>query len=430
MTARPPEGGGVRLPTERRRRRRRPSRRARRIRLLTAVAAAVVLAVTLLPGRPSPASPGGACLVCGHFAATDFLLNVALFVPLGFAPALRRRWPALGLWLALAGLSGAIEAVQLLLPGRYSSLSDVVANAAGAGLGILLARSRGRWLPGGGAPVAPAFRVAAGGAAGLAFLATALVLQPSLPRSTWYGQWAPELGHYETYGGEVREVRIGDRPLPPARLAARESVRSELRAGVPVEVAFAGGPAPDGVAPVFAIYDDGQREVLMVGADGGDLVLRVRRRAADLRLKAPQVRLPGAAPEPGREAVARAALRDGTACLESGPAGTCDALAAPGRGWSLLFGPAPRSLPARGLDAAFAALLLVPLGLWWRRDRAGLAGAGLAAAGVALATFAGGAGLGDLLAGLGGGAAGMGLGVALREAGTLLSARNRTRGRP
>jgi len=374
-----------------------------------------VLAVTLVPGRPSAFSPGGACLVCGHFAAADFLLNVALFVPLGFLPALRRRWPALAVWGALAGLSATIELTQLLLPGRYSSLADVVANAAGAGLGVLLARSRDRWLPATGAPVSPSFRVAAGGVAGLVFLATSVALLPSLPRSSWYGQWTPALGHYETYGGEVREARIGDRPLPPARLSSPDSVRSALLGGAPVEVAFTGGPATTGVAPVVSIYDEAQREVLVVGVTGEDLLVRVRRRAADLRLKAPQLRVAGAAPAPGMEATVRASIGDGAACLATGGSESCDPLGPPARGWSLLLGPAPWGVPAGGLDAAFAALLLVPLGLWWRRDRAGLAGAGLAALGAAVGTLAGGSGLQGLVLALFGGAAGVGLGSALRR---------------
>ena len=430
MTQRRSRRGHVRLPPERRRRRRPPSARSRRIWLATGLAAAVVLAVTLVPGRPTGSSPGGACLVCGHFAMSDFLLNVALFVPLGFVPALRRRWPALAIWVTLVGVAAAIEAVQLLLPGRYSSLADVVANAAGAGLGVFLARSRGRWLPTGDPPVPPAFRVASGAAAGLVFLATALALRPSLPLSSWYGQWTPELGQYETYGGRVEQARLGDRPLPSGRLRESDSVRAELLGGVPVDLVFRGGPETERVAPVFAIYDDVQRQMLLLGAQGDDLLLRVRRRSADLRLKAPQLRARGAAPASGATVEASVAIRDGAACLAARVEETCDALAPPARGWSLLLGPAPRAIPARGVDAIFAALLLVPLGLWWRRDGAGLAGAGLAGAGVVLAALAGGAGAADVVAALAGGMAGGGLGAAIRGGGRRLSRRKAPRSRP
>lgn len=429
MTPRGSGHGRVRLPPERRRRRRPPSAQTRRIRLATALAVAAVFAITLVPGPSSASSPGGACLVCGHFAAADFLLNVALYVPLGFLPALRRRWPALVIWGVLAALAGSIEVVQLALPGRYASVADVVANAAGAGLGVLLARSRSRWLPAGGAPDSLAFRLAAGAAAGLVFLVSSLALGPSLPSSTWYGQWTPALGHYETYGGEVREARIGDRPLPAARLAEPDSLRAALLGGAPVEVAFRGGPRTAGVAPVVAIYDEAQREVLLVGVERGDLLLRVRRRASDLRLKSPQLRVRGAAPGPGEETMLLARMRDGSACLTGAGGESCEALAPPARGWSLLFGPAPRGVSGRGLDAAFAALLLVPLGLWWRRDGAALAGVGLAAAGAAVGALAGGAGPGEVVTALAGGAVGVGIGAALRRGVARLSALSRARPR-
>jgi hypothetical protein len=83
--------------------------------------------------------------------APDILLNVLLFVPFGvFAAApgtsgtpgtpgfgSRRRRAARA---ALAGalLSAAVEVVQGLLPGRFPSLADIVANGLGAWLGAWL----------------------------------------------------------------------------------------------------------------------------------------------------------------------------------------------------------------------------------------------------------------------------------------------------
>lgn len=71
----------------------------------------------------------------------EFLSNVAMFVPIGFIAALllpRRSW-----WLVLfAGplFSGAIELAQLaFLPERHATLSDVLANSAGALVGAICA---------------------------------------------------------------------------------------------------------------------------------------------------------------------------------------------------------------------------------------------------------------------------------------------------
>ncbi|WP_307381593.1 VanZ family protein [Microbacterium sp. W4I20] len=74
------------------------------------------------------------------------ILNVALFVPLGFlAPLLIRVWK----WweVALTGLSvsAAIEILQFLgditiSPGRVADIDDLIANLAGTILGLLLLR--------------------------------------------------------------------------------------------------------------------------------------------------------------------------------------------------------------------------------------------------------------------------------------------------
>ena len=73
----------------------------------------------------------------------EFLANVVLFVPFGGLVALAfpgTRWVAV---LAAGCLvSVGIELVQLAIPSRVATLSDVVANTAGTGAGLLLARMR------------------------------------------------------------------------------------------------------------------------------------------------------------------------------------------------------------------------------------------------------------------------------------------------
>lgn len=73
----------------------------------------------------------------GHVEAAA---NVLFFVPLGalvpitFSPP---RW--LGGWVLCIGLSVSIEAIQLVfLSGRVASVRDVICNAIGAGIGVLL----------------------------------------------------------------------------------------------------------------------------------------------------------------------------------------------------------------------------------------------------------------------------------------------------
>lgn len=70
----------------------------------------------------------------------EFLANIGLFVPVGVFMALlfgSRLW-----WLAVVGsiaLTSAIETAQRSIPGRVSDPRDVVANSAGAVIGIVLA---------------------------------------------------------------------------------------------------------------------------------------------------------------------------------------------------------------------------------------------------------------------------------------------------
>lgn len=77
------------------------------------------------------------------FSLRDAVLNVVLFLPLGFVYQLSRpqrdhaEW-----WRAFAAglvLSGLIEAAQVFAPERYPSLSDLATNALGAALGAVLA---------------------------------------------------------------------------------------------------------------------------------------------------------------------------------------------------------------------------------------------------------------------------------------------------
>jgi glycopeptide antibiotics resistance protein len=74
------------------------------------------------------------------FGTVEFLLNVAMFAPLGLFLVLllgRRAW----WWAILFGvaLTFAIEFVQQALPNRVSDPRDLVANSIGTVLGVLAA---------------------------------------------------------------------------------------------------------------------------------------------------------------------------------------------------------------------------------------------------------------------------------------------------
>ncbi|WP_179951020.1 VanZ family protein [Xylanimonas oleitrophica] len=129
---------------------------------------AAVLSLTLWPALEDTSVPGWAAATVTFLAGVgirtsvevlEMAANVVMFGPFGLlgtvlvawpagavgaqGVAARRRWPARGVALAVAGVgfvfSAAIEAAQLVIPGRVSTLLDVLLNGAGALLGAALA---------------------------------------------------------------------------------------------------------------------------------------------------------------------------------------------------------------------------------------------------------------------------------------------------
>ena len=312
-----------------------------------------------------------------------------MFAPLGWLVASAAPCRALRTALAAgAALSLAIELAQIPIPGRDASLGDILFNAAGALAGAgawwFWARSRMRAGTRAGIALAVAYGVLAGGAT---------LLRSDAPDTRWWGQWAPALGHLRAYPGEVLSAAVGGEPIPGGgELRRVDAVRALLRRHAPLEAVATGAPPAPGVAPIVSIYDEHQREVVLLGVDGEDVVWRFRTLGAALRFHAGLLRFAGAgagfgpadtlrlevAPsEPGRTWGDGACLR-----VDGVPAGC--ARWTPGSTWSLL-------LPVTGpLGGAFELLwigtLFLPAG--FLAARAGRGATLLASAAAALAVLA------------------------------------------
>ena len=109
-----------------------------------AVAIGLIALLTLEP-RPRQAPLSAAtpwhCLVCGQLGRVDVILNVALFLPLGFT-LFRLGFGPLRSALVGLGISGLVELLQaFVVAGRDPSLSDLLTNTLGAGLGAMLAQA-------------------------------------------------------------------------------------------------------------------------------------------------------------------------------------------------------------------------------------------------------------------------------------------------
>lgn len=223
------------------------------------------------------------CLACGDHGAADFLLNVVLFAPLG--AVLMRSAPGKTAYVILFGalLSASIEVAQLYIPGRDASLGDVVANTLGTAAGALAVGRANLQAPRAGT----ACLVAA-----LVCFATGSLLTPTYPRSQYFGLWTPNLAHLGWYRGRVRAATLSSIPVITGPIRESPRVREALLAdsGYTLAVRALAGPEPSRLAPLFAIFDDRRRDIILVGPDRDDLVLRVHTRAADWRFDRPDLR--------------------------------------------------------------------------------------------------------------------------------------------
>ena len=338
-------------------------------RIVVAVALAAIAVATLTPDAGPPSDPSFGCIFCGERALADVLVNLILFTPLGIGLALLGT-RARRAMLTGALLSALLELAQLVIPGRDPSMGDILVNTAGTWAGIALV-----WLARELASLddraSARLSVAAGLDVALAVLVTGWLLQPSFPRTAYWGQWTPSLGHLEWYRGRVHSARIEGVEVRSRRTEDSEWTRQALLRGAPVDVDFVAGPRVTGLASLFSVYDEHRQEIFLIGPDRDDLVLRFRTRASAWRLDQPDLRAVGAWHDvrPGASyALSAWSPSPGEWCVD-GPAGRfCGLGFTLGAGWGILF--YAEWFPAwlRWLLAVgWTAALLLPTGFLLRR---------------------------------------------------------------
>ncbi len=341
-------------------------------RVVIALILLAIGAITLSPA--SGPSTAGLCFLCADHGTADAIRNIALFVPLGAAALLATGRPVSAAGAA-ALFSLVLELAQVLIPGRDASAGDWVFNTLGAVLGVLIACRWHQWI----APEArTAKRLAAAAAAGVVITIglTALVLETDLPEATYYGQWTPELGHFEFYRGRLLDAKIGKQPVPSRQLQDSREIQRLIRMGAPVSVQGVAGPPPTALAPIFSIFDDTQREVLLLGAERRMLGYRVRTRAAGLRLETPTLWYPGglAGVEAGDTLAIRVTRSGDERCISVGASGSsrtilrkrCGIGYTVASGWQLLVPAGLGSRAATLFDNLWLWTLFLPLGFWIR----------------------------------------------------------------
>jgi hypothetical protein len=361
---------------------------------IAGVALLAIAVLTLTPDLTAGIQEPSLCLICGPRGGEDAFLNLLLFIPFGFGLRLRgiSRWRA---WVFTIATTVTVETLQIYIPGRDSTLGDVVMNSIGGLAGIILCDSARIWL-------FPSVRQAkwllvSGSMAWLALVALGgWSMKPWLPAGPYFAQLAPDLEHIEVFEGRMIDARLGgDLLVPNVRLGDSVAIRdSILRGTLRLQARVLPAGPTYGLAPIVSIAGAREAEVVVLGQENRDAVLRVRLRSGELRMNIAEVAvrafpLAALSPHTGiaadtielRGEVSQGRLlRVGSA--SRGTRTSAELALNPFLLWSLVTPGHHRSPGSFELESmAWVAMLLAPLGYWagrWRLQERILADGGFA----------------------------------------------------
>lgn len=272
-----------------------PTPHVRRAGLVITIASLAAIGFATL--LPEPAAPVGShfCLVCGSLGGVNAVLNVFLFVPLGIGLTLSGL-PVKRALLAMCALSALIETTQLtVIPGRDSTIGDVLTNTLGGALGFAIGRYANRWLR----PPPRTARNLAGGWATI-WLAIQIIsnfgFALSLPDLQYYGQIARVLGNFAVFPGLVLTASIDDVQIPNTGLADSRRVQRLLLEGATVATTVVPAEPTRNIAPIVRVADARKKEIVLLAQNGEHLIFGVHTGAAVLRLRPLLFALPDAFP--------------------------------------------------------------------------------------------------------------------------------------
>ena len=254
-------------------------------RFLVGASIAVILAATVTPQSGHPETDP-LCVICGSLGGVDAILNVLLFLPLGFGLALSGVRTIYALFAMLL-LSAGIEVTQFFfISGRDANIGDVLTNALGGALGFALASTSTIWRD-------PSRRAAAAlcvtwSAIWLAVqLISSFAFAPALPPTRYYGQIARIFGNMATFDGQVLSATIDSVDVPNFGYAKSAQFRELLGRGASVRATVIPAAPTSRIAPIVRVADEERQEIVLLGQDHSNLVFGLRTGAVTLRLRPP-----------------------------------------------------------------------------------------------------------------------------------------------
>lgn len=306
------------------------------------------------------------CVVCGTTGAADVLINILLYVPYGVGLTLAGMRPSRAFALVVM-TTFAVELLQYrVLVGRDGTLSDVLTNSLGGGIGIALV-TLWRILLVPSARLGAVFAVAASvvwtevlAVGGRALDITA---QPE-GAVVW---WRPVMPPFRQYPGRVDAVMV-DGQL--ARTRAMLSEPSVPNGSLDVRALVVPSRVGDRSAPMVWI-GHGDREDVVLSQIDGDLTARFQVRGSHWRLASPTLLLPGAFDRTGDSTATTSLALTATGHVVSIEAQSIAAKLrravpfAPTLGWALLMPSIVRVGPGYAwLSALWIGAWLFPVGYW------------------------------------------------------------------
>ena len=229
------------------------------------------------------------CLVCGDYGGVDVVNNILLFVP--FAAGLRLlRYRVVTVLMLGAAVSFGVELLQFTaIPGRDASLSDLLMNTLGSGLGAIIGGRGARLIY---PTPREAIRLALFGAIiWLGVQATTAVLLRSWAPSRMAGAWARAVPGHLPFDGRVISAVISGLVVSDGMIPVPPELASDIRGdSLTLDLEIRSGTNGAWWSPVFELLAY-RGSVLSVDAVGGDLAFRPPMLAYRVRLQRPALRL-------------------------------------------------------------------------------------------------------------------------------------------